>query len=75
MVGKPHGAELTGKGGMRRRREAEAQQGTARSVQLHPFTCTGASVPPDHEFLFDVPQFIFMFDTFKNETLNEKVCA
>lgn len=48
VVREPHGAELTGEGGRRgrrgRRREAERDQGAARSVQLHPDTCTGASV-------------------------------
>lgn len=48
VVGEPHGAELTGEGGGRRRRgrrrEAEPKQGAARSVQLHPDSCTGTSV-------------------------------
>lgn len=50
MVRELHGAELTGEGGRRRRRrrgrrrESEPEQGAARSVQLHPDTCTGTSV-------------------------------
>lgn len=47
MVGESHGAKLSGeggRGGRGRRREAEREQGAARSVQLHPNTCAGTSV-------------------------------